>query len=79
MITQNTNQYAYFKKLSFLYNIVVSYKALGGCKMNTKNQGYVMALVGSILLLYNALSYIFGWESRSSAFTILGLIFVIIY
>ncbi|ETA79021.1 hypothetical protein T472_0219475 [Youngiibacter fragilis 232.1] len=46
--------------------------------MNTKNQGYVMALVGSILLLYNALSYIFGWESRSSAFTILGLIFVII-
>jgi hypothetical protein len=35
-----------------------------------------MAIIGFILLSFNALSYLLGWESRNSAFTILGLIFV---
>jgi hypothetical protein len=37
-----------------------------------------MAIIGLILVMYNALSYFFGWESRNSAFTILGLVFVVI-
>ena len=41
-------------------------------------QGYIMAIIGFILLLFNALSYLLGWESRKSAFTILGLVFVLI-
>lgn len=47
-------------------------------KLNNQLQGYTMAILGLVFLLYNALSYIFGWESRSSAFTILGLVFVVI-
>lgn len=46
--------------------------------MNNQLQGYAMAIIGLLLLLYNALSYIFGWESRNSALTILGLVFVVI-
>lgn len=46
--------------------------------MNKKNQGYFMAIIGFILLFYNTLGYIFGWENRSTALTILGLIFVVI-
>ncbi len=46
--------------------------------LNKKIQGYIMAIIGFILLLFNALSYLLGWESRNSAFTVLGLVFVII-
>ena len=44
--------------------------------MNEKVQGSVMAIVGLMLLLFNALSYLFGWESGHPEFTVLGLVFV---
>ena len=43
-----------------------------------KNSGYIMAGVGFIMLLANAFSYIFDWNIKSPAFTVLGLIFVLI-
>jgi uncharacterized membrane protein len=46
--------------------------------VSERHQGYTMAIIGLIFLLYNTLSYVLGWESRSSAFTILGLVFVVI-
>lgn len=46
--------------------------------MDKKIKGYIMAIIGFILLLYNALSYLLGWESRNPAFTVLGLIFVVV-
>jgi len=46
--------------------------------MNKKIQGYLMAAIGFMLLLFNALSYLLDWESKNTAFTIIGLIFVAI-
>lgn len=43
-----------------------------------KNSGYIMADVGFVMLLANAFSYIFDWNIKSPAFTVLGLIFVLI-
>jgi uncharacterized membrane protein len=43
-----------------------------------KNSGYMMAGVGFVMLLANAFSYIFDWNMKSPAFTVLGLIFVLI-
>ena len=37
-----------------------------------------MAAVGFAMLLANAASYVWGWDMRSSAFTVLGLVFVVI-
>lgn len=38
----------------------------------------MMIVVGFLMLLINAFSYIFNWDSKNSVFTILGLTFVII-
>ncbi|MFH0869884.1 MAG: hypothetical protein V1866_02405 [archaeon] len=47
--------------------------------MNKQNiSGYITAGVGFAMLLANAFGYIFGWSIRSPAFTILGLVFVVI-
>lgn len=46
--------------------------------MNKKMQGHIMVIIGFLLLSFNALCYLFGWEWRSSAVTILGLVFVVI-
>jgi hypothetical protein len=43
-----------------------------------KTSGYVMVGIGFAMLLINALSYIFNWSIKNSAFTILGLVFVLI-
>jgi len=43
-----------------------------------KNSGYIMAGVGFVMLLVNAFGYIFDWDIKSPAFTVLGLIFVMI-
>ena len=40
--------------------------------------GYIMAVVGFIMILMNALSYILGWDLKSPAFTILGLVLIVI-
>lgn len=44
--------------------------------MNKKIHGYVMAIIGFTLLFFNTFSYIFDWEYRNAAFTILGLVFI---
>jgi hypothetical protein len=41
-------------------------------------RGYVMAVVGFAMLLFNALGYIMDWDTKSAAFIILGLVFVLI-
>jgi len=43
---------------------------------NQQLSGYSMAGIGFAMLLINAFSYIFNWDVKSPAFSILGLIFV---
>lgn len=38
----------------------------------------MMAVIGFALLLVNAASYVFGWNTKNPAFTVLGLVFVLI-
>jgi len=40
--------------------------------------GYIMAGVGFIIILINALDYLLGWDLKSPAFTIPGLVLFII-
>jgi membrane protein implicated in regulation of membrane protease activity len=40
--------------------------------------GYIMAVVGFVMILINSLSYLFGWTWKSPAFTILGLVLIVI-
>jgi hypothetical protein len=40
--------------------------------------GYPVAAAGFTLLIINALGYIFSWEIKSPALTVIGLIFVIL-
>lgn len=40
--------------------------------------GYIMAIAGFVMILVNALSYIFHGVLRSPAFTILGLVLIVI-
>jgi membrane protein implicated in regulation of membrane protease activity len=37
-----------------------------------------MAIVGFVMILINALSYLLGWTWKSPAFTILGLVLIVI-
>jgi len=46
--------------------------------VNKKIQGYAMFIIGFILLSLNALSYLLDWQSKNAAFTILGIVFVIV-
>jgi hypothetical protein len=45
---------------------------------NRQLSGYPVAAAGLTLLLINALGYIFDWEIKSPALTVIGLIFVIL-
>jgi membrane protein implicated in regulation of membrane protease activity len=40
--------------------------------------GYIMAIVGFVMILINAFSYLLGWTWKSPAFTILGLVLIVI-
>jgi len=40
--------------------------------------GYFMAGIGFVMILINALSYLLGWDLKSPAFTILGLVLIVI-
>jgi hypothetical protein len=40
--------------------------------------GLIMAVVGFVMILMNALSYLLGWSWKSPAFTILGLVLIVI-
>jgi hypothetical protein len=40
--------------------------------------GYIMVVVGFVMILINALSYLLGWDWKSPAFTILGLVLFVI-
>ena len=40
--------------------------------------GLIMAVVGFVMILINALSYLLGWTWKSPVFTILGLVLIVI-
>jgi hypothetical protein len=40
--------------------------------------GYIMAIAGFVMILINALSYVFHGDLRSPAFSILGLVLIVI-
>jgi hypothetical protein len=40
--------------------------------------GYFMASIGFVMILMNAFSYLLGWSWKSPAFTILGLVLIVI-
>ena len=40
--------------------------------------GYVMAIIGFLLILYNALNYIFGWNAGSTPLSVMGIVFVVV-
>jgi hypothetical protein len=43
---------------------------------NKKIQGFAMAVIGFIMILMNALDYVFGWDYFSSSIGAIGLVFV---
>jgi len=45
---------------------------------NKKINGYVMFGVGGVILLINAISYIFGLDFKHPALTVMGLVFVVV-
>ncbi|MEQ8156061.1 MAG: hypothetical protein ABRQ25_14420 [Clostridiaceae bacterium] len=45
---------------------------------NKKIQGYIMVGIGFTVLIINALSYLFNWDIGEPAFTVLGLISVVV-
>ena len=45
---------------------------------NNRISGYIMMITGFGMILINALSYIFHWDLKSPAFTVLGLVLVVI-
>jgi hypothetical protein len=42
----------------------------------TKVPGYIMAIIGFLLILFNALNYIFGWNEGSAPLSIVGIVFL---
>ncbi len=40
--------------------------------------GFLAVVIGFSMLLLNAISYIFNWEIKHPAFTIIGLVYVFI-
>ena len=40
--------------------------------------GYLMAGSGFVMILINAMSYLLGWDWKSPAFTIVGLVLIVI-
>ncbi|MFA6022622.1 MAG: hypothetical protein WC781_00880 [Candidatus Pacearchaeota archaeon] len=46
--------------------------------MNNKISKYIMVIIGFIMLLINAISYIFNLDITSPAMVVLGLVFVVI-
>jgi len=45
---------------------------------NQKISGYIMAIIGFIMLIVNAAGYVFNLDIKSPALTIMGLVFVVI-
>jgi sulfite exporter TauE/SafE len=45
---------------------------------NSKIFGYIMAIVGFIMILVNAVAYLFDLDIKNTAFTVMGLVFVVI-
>jgi len=43
-----------------------------------KIPGQIMGTIGFLMLSFNAVGYVFGWETKHPSLTILGLIFVVI-
>lgn len=40
--------------------------------------GYIMALIGFVMILISALNYILGWNMQTSTYSIIGIVFVTI-
>jgi len=40
--------------------------------------GYIMAGVGFVMILINAMSYLLSWDLKSPVITIMGLVLVVI-
>lgn len=48
-------------------------------KINNKRiSGYVMAILGFLMILYNAINYIFDLDMKNPAFIVMGIVFVVI-
>lgn len=45
---------------------------------NKKISGYIMAIIGFIMLLINAIGYIFNLDIKHPALTVMGIVFVIV-
>lgn len=45
---------------------------------NHQLSGYGMMITGLVMILVNAVSYLFDWDLKSPAFTVLGLVLVAI-
>jgi hypothetical protein len=45
---------------------------------NERMSGYVMAITGFIMLVINAISYLFRLDFRAPALTVMGIVFVVI-
>jgi hypothetical protein len=46
--------------------------------MESRLSGYIMFIVGFVMLLTNALGYIIDWETKTPALTVLSLVFIVI-
>lgn len=38
--------------------------------------GYIMTIIGFVIILFNALCYIFNWDYKSSPLVIIGIVFI---
>ena len=59
----------------FYIFLIIKHTKMG--KNNKKTKGYVMASVGFLMIVFNAISY-FTSDSTQPALLILGLVFVVI-
>ena len=46
--------------------------------IKSKLSGYIMAGVGFLMILTNALDYVFGWHTIQPAFGTVGVVFLVI-
>jgi hypothetical protein len=45
---------------------------------NQKISGYIMAIIGFLMLVVNAVGYIFNLDIKNPALTVMGIVFVVI-
>lgn len=45
---------------------------------NVSKRGLIMAVIGFLMLVFNAINYIFDFGYKNPAFTVLGIVFVVV-